>query len=81
MKKDIVIGLGEIGLPIYKILSKHSPTEGLDINPILNKEKLSLKNSDVAFIHFCIPFSKNFFKIIKNMKENSNLKQLLFIVL
>ena len=57
MKKDKVIGLGEIGLPIYKILSKNSPTEGLDINPILNKEKISLKNYDISFLHFCIPFS------------------------
>ena len=39
MKKDVVIGLGEIGLPIYKILSKHFPVEGIDIDPILNKEK------------------------------------------
>ena len=39
MKKDVVIGLGEIGLPIYKTISKHFPVEGIDINPILNKEK------------------------------------------
>ena len=69
MKKDMVIGLGEIGLPIYKIISKHFPVEGIDINPILNKEKPSLKNHDVAFIHFCIPFSKNFFNIIKKYEK------------
>ena len=69
MKKDIVIGLGEIGLPIYKILSKNSPTEGLDINPILNKEKISLKNYDISFLHFCIPFSKNFFNIVKKYEK------------
>jgi len=69
MKKDIVIGLGEIGLPIYKLLSKYSLTEGLDINPLLNKEKPSLKNHDISFIHFCIPFSKSFFKIIKNYEK------------
>ena len=69
MKKDVVIGLGEIGLPIYKIISKHFPVEGIDINPILNKEKSSLKNHDVAFIHFCIPFSKNFFNIIKKYEK------------
>ena len=32
MKKDIVIGLGEIGMPIYKKLSKFLPVEGLDKN-------------------------------------------------
>ena len=36
MKKDVVIGLGEIGLPIYKIISKYFPVEGIDIDPILN---------------------------------------------
>jgi len=69
MKKDVVIGLGEIGLPIYKIISKHFPVEGIDINPILNKEKSSLKNHNVEFIHFCIPFSKNFFNIIKKYEK------------
>jgi len=69
MKKDVVIGLGEIGLPIYKIISKHFPVEGIDIDPILNKEKPSLKNHDVVFVHFCIPFSKNFFNIIKKYEK------------
>ena len=69
MKKDVVIGLGEIGLPIYKIISKYFPVEGIDIDPILNKEKPSLKNHDVVFVHFCIPFSKNFFNIIKKYEK------------
>ena len=69
MKKDVVIGLGEIGLPIYKTISKHFPVEGIDINPILNKEKPSLTNHDIAFVHFCIPFSKNFFNIIKKYEK------------
>tara|TARA_Y100000741_G_scaffold308457_1_gene251560 strand:+ start:650 stop:1402 length:753 start_codon:yes stop_codon:yes gene_type:complete len=69
MKKDMVIGLGEIGLPIYKIISKHFPVEGIDIDPILNKEKPLLKNHDVVFVHFCIPFSKNFFNIIKKYEK------------
>ena len=69
MKKDVVIGLGEIGLPIYKIISKHFPVEGIDINSILNKEKPSLTNHDIAFVHFCIPFSKNFYNIIKKYEK------------
>ena len=72
MKKDVVIGLGEIGLPIYKILSKHFPVEGVDINPVLNKEKSSLKDHDIDFVHFCIPFSKNFFNIIKKYEKKLN---------
>ena len=32
MKKDIVAGLGEIGLPIYKIISRNFPVHGYDID-------------------------------------------------
>jgi len=32
MKKDIVAGLGEIGLPIYKIISRNFPVYGYDID-------------------------------------------------
>ena len=37
MKKDIVAGLGEIGIPILKILSRNQTVVGYDIN-----EKLDL---------------------------------------
>ena len=68
MKKDIVIGLGEIGLPLYKILSKSYPVEGLDKNKKLLNEKKnnSLKSYDVDLIHFCIPYNKTFEKIVCN---------------
>ena len=39
MKKDIVAGLGEIGLPILKLLSKNGNTVGYDLNKILMNEK------------------------------------------
>jgi UDP-N-acetyl-D-mannosaminuronate dehydrogenase len=39
MPKDIVIGLGEIGLPIFKLLSKGFPTAGYDLDPKLMKNK------------------------------------------
>ena len=32
MKKDVVVGLGEIGLPILKILSKKEKIVGYDID-------------------------------------------------
>ena len=35
LKKDIVIGLGEIGTPIYKLFSKSFTVEVYDINPKL----------------------------------------------
>ena len=71
MAKDIVIGLGEIGLPIFKLLSKGFPTSGYDLDPKLMKNKKfeKLKNEKTIFAHVCIPFSKNFekniFQIIK----------------
>jgi len=72
MKKDIVIGLGEIGMPIYKILSKAYPVEGLDKNKkLLNQKKNdSLKFHDIDFIHFCIPYNKMFEKTICAYDEN-----------
>jgi len=62
MKKDIVAGLGEIGMPIYKMLSKSFPVEGIDKNTkLINvKKKNSLKSYDVDLIHFCIPYNKMF---------------------
>ena len=66
MKKDVVIGLGEIGLPIYKIISKHFPVEGIDINPILNKEKLT--EYDKATLSFAISKS---FEDQKNYEKSS----------
>ena len=41
MKKDIVAGLGEIGLPILKILSKKENIVGYDLNEkLMNKKNL-----------------------------------------
>ena len=40
MKKDVVAGLGEIGLPILKILSKKEKIVGYDLNEkLMNKTK------------------------------------------
>tara|TARA_Y100001936_G_scaffold20267_1_gene17341 strand:- start:1911 stop:2699 length:789 start_codon:yes stop_codon:yes gene_type:complete len=69
MKKDIVVGLGEIGLPIFKILSKNFPTEGFDKNPKLNFHKKSLENHDVDFLHVCIPFTKNFIHDVLKLEK------------
>ena len=35
MKKDVVAGIGEIGNPILKLLSKQNITVGFDLNPDL----------------------------------------------
>jgi len=65
LKKDIVIGLGEIGLPIFKLISKNFSADGIDKIKKLNKEKQSLKSHNVDLIHVCVPYSKNLFTIIK----------------
>ena len=61
MKKDIVAGLGEIGLPIYKIISRNFPVHGYDIDKNLipnNPKKFGCY--PIRFLHICIPYSKFF---------------------
>lgn len=43
LKKDIVIGFGEIGSPLYKLFSKALIVEGHDLNPKLIPKKLKKK--------------------------------------
>ncbi|WP_268544234.1 hypothetical protein [Candidatus Nitrosotenuis cloacae] len=60
--KDVVIGLGEIGSPILKLLSKNNCVTGFDLDKKLMNERQfrSLENLDTSFVHICIPFTKNF---------------------
>ena len=62
MKKDIVAGLGEIGLPILKILSKKENIVGYDVNEkLMNKKKFNKLNKiPTSFLHITIPVTKNF---------------------
>ena len=62
MKKDIVAGLGEIGLPILKILSKKENIVGYDVNEkLMNKKKFNkLNEMPTSFLHIAIPVTKNF---------------------
>ena len=67
MKKDIVAGLGEIGFPIYKIISKNSIVQGYDKNPdLIPKSKKNLESYSVRFLHICIPYNSKF---IQNVIE------------
>ncbi|MCJ8305489.1 MAG: hypothetical protein HRU07_00380 [Nitrosopumilus sp.] len=61
-EKDIVAGLGEIGLPILKVLSKTRTVVGYDINSkIMNTKKFNAhKDLNTSFLHICIPFSNRF---------------------
>ena len=60
--KDIICGFGEIGKPIFQLVSKVTPTIVFDINPKLMDKKNSQKYDllKTRFLHICIPFSENF---------------------
>lgn len=60
--KEIVAGLGEIGSPILKLISKSTHVIGYDTNSKLIDKKLFQKheNEETRFLHICIPFTKNF---------------------
>tara|TARA_B100001146_G_scaffold90454_1_gene80126 strand:+ start:763 stop:1566 length:804 start_codon:yes stop_codon:yes gene_type:complete len=62
MKKDVVAGLGEIGYPILKTLSKKQTTIGYDIDKrLMNKSKFkTLENTQTSFLHIAIPVTRKF---------------------
>ena len=62
MEKDIVAGLGEIGFPILKLLSKKQTTIGYDLdNRLVNETKLkNLQDSQTSFLHIAIPVTSKF---------------------
>ena len=68
MKKDVVVGIGEIGKPILKLLSKNNIVAGFDINPNLMDEKKfeKYKNHETSFLHITIPVTDKF---IRNVLE------------
>ena len=74
--KDVVVGIGEIGKPIFQVLSKKFLTVGYDINPKLMNKKKFLKTKDIPvdFLHVCIPFSKKFLNVIDSLIADFNPK-------
>jgi len=76
MKKDVVAGLGEIGLPILKILSKKEKIVGYDIDKKLMNEKkfLQLNEFPTSFLHIAIPvttkFDSNVIQLYKKFKPD-----------
>ena len=61
-KKQLVVGLGEIGKPIFKLIRKKNLVVGYDVSPKIFDEKQFKKYNQlpVNFMHICIPFTKNF---------------------
>ncbi len=74
MKKDIVAGLGEIGSPILKLLSKKQTTIGYDLDKrLVNETKLKkLHDTPTSFLHIAIPvtskFDSNLLQLYKKFK-------------
>ena len=66
MKKDVVVGLGEIGNPILKLLSKKNIVVGFDLNrDLMDEIKFEKhKNLETSFLHIAIPVTD---KLITNI--------------
>ena len=62
MKKDVVAGLGEIGYPILKFLSKNQITVGYDVDErLMNKSKFKkFQDTQTSFLHIAIPVTSKF---------------------
>ena len=73
MKKNVVVGLGEIGKPILKIISKSIPTIGFDINQkLVAKNQKKYNNNQILYL---IKKMNNLYaKKVKNAKTiNKNI--------
>ena len=74
MKKDVVAGLGEIGYPILKFLSKKQITVGYDVDErLMNKSKFKkFQETQTSFLHIAIPvtskFEPNILQLYKKFK-------------
>src|SRR5438309_4681620 len=49
-KKVVVVGLGEVGRPLFEIASRHHQTIGVDIEPVAKKFQ------EIDVMHICFPF-------------------------
>ncbi len=72
MKKNVVVGLGEIGNPIYKLLSKKLITVGYDVNPkLMNKSAFKkFEKIPTNLLHVAIPVTKSFENDILKLTKN-----------
>jgi len=70
-KKDVVVGLGEIGMPILQLVSKVVIAVGYDTNPVLmDKNKFQkYKKLKTSFLHICIPFTDKFTKNVISLSD------------
>lgn len=73
-KKNVVVGLGEIGSPILQLISRTNIAVGYDINQnLVDEEKLrKFEKLPTLLLHICIPFSKNFSKNVNSLFKKFN---------
>ena len=56
-----MVGLGEIGFPIFRLIKKNFPVIGFDKNKeLIPKSKNAMDEYDIRFLHICIPFGDEF---------------------
>ena len=69
--KDVVAGLGEIGVPIMKLLSRATIVVGYDKNPkLIDKNKIERYGKiKTNFLHICIPFTQKFTQNIISLHD------------
>ena len=74
MKKNIVAGLGEIGRPILKLLSKRNTTIGFDLNPdLMDQRKFErYKDLETSFLHIAIPVTDKFINNVLKLEKKFN---------
>ena len=74
-----MVGLGEIGGPICKILQKSGVTVGYDTDSKkMNSKKYNLyKDKPISFIHICIPFTKKFLNAVVNIAKQKKPRALI----
>jgi len=71
---DLVVGMGEIGYPIYRLLSKGGITGGYDLDHTrMDVKKFDkIKNNPISMLHVCIPFTNKFVENVLNIIDERN---------
>ena len=74
MKKDVIAGIGEIGRPLLKLLSKQDIAVGFDLNSeLISKRKFErYKNLQTSFLHIAIPVTNKFIGNVLKLEKKFN---------
>ena len=71
IKKNVVVGLGEIGMSLLQLLASKTLAIGYDIDPkLMDMTKFGkYKNSKTSILHICIPYTKRFLSSIISLNK------------